>query len=319
MWLLDCSSVRHRFLPAQLLRGFVGQSKLYTTTTCITSPILVWLPTDFPSIPPIAMVEPTPQMEIQVSNSINADGYFCHPYLQNWTSHARPSLLEVVHIMRYTFGKTPPLLTRASNPIRNEVIVDPPLQSHQSQGAKTAAQLASSSHLFQVSKPPNLSLTSLPPTSGSLLDSDKPIGDISQLQYKLYLKLRQASDQFNLKNSKTRNQIEYDNQLLNRNANKTRFCMSQLTQIKAQCHSNIDILQRAIAELNFTNEALSALSNAGISCIQFDKNPLTKQLVNLIAEDNSFEDTYYHLGRALSSQVIDLRTYLRVIFHLSMH
>ncbi|KAI0233526.1 suppressor protein stp22 of temperature-sensitive alpha-factor receptor and arginine permease, partial [Massospora cicadina] len=275
-------------------------------------PVVVWLPSSFPSTPPIALVEPTPQMEIQVSSFINQDGYFCHPYLQGWYNHPTPSLVELLHIMRHIFGKTPPLLTRAS-PTCPAGEGGSLLPSEKNQGPKNSLQPASNSHPFQVAKPPASSNTALSPASQSLLDSDNPIGDISQLQYKLYLRLHQAFEHFNLRNDKLRLQLEYENQQLNRNANRVRVCMGQLHQIRGQCDANLAILRRASADLNHTIERLSQTPKVEIECLQLDKHPLIKQLTDLVARDNSFEDTYYHLGRALSLQIIDLRAYLRSV------
>ncbi|KAI9298666.1 hypothetical protein K502DRAFT_196352 [Neoconidiobolus thromboides FSU 785] len=143
------------------------------------------------------------------------------------------------------------------------------------------------------------------------MDLDNPIGDINQLQLKLYQKLSHRFEKFNLANNQLRNKIEIDNQKLNKNNYDINDSIRQLQMINIQSDDNIKILTNNINILEKNCDYLNQLPEITINNLSFDKNKLYKQLVQLIAEENAFEDTYHELSMALSSQRITSKVYFK--------
>ncbi|KAI9298667.1 hypothetical protein K502DRAFT_280167, partial [Neoconidiobolus thromboides FSU 785] len=47
-------------------------------------PIKIWLPKEYPKVAPVPMLNPTADMQIQISKHVNQEGYFLHSYLIEW-------------------------------------------------------------------------------------------------------------------------------------------------------------------------------------------------------------------------------------------
>jgi ESCRT-I complex subunit TSG101 len=49
-------------------------------------PVSIWLPHQYPHVPPIAFVTPTNQMVIKPNQHVDLAGKIYHPYLSYWAS-----------------------------------------------------------------------------------------------------------------------------------------------------------------------------------------------------------------------------------------
>ena len=71
-------------------------------------PIAIYLEKDFPNVPPICYVKPTPDMIIKQSKHVDGSGRIYLPYLSDWCNEIS-DLLGVIQVMICIFGESPPV------------------------------------------------------------------------------------------------------------------------------------------------------------------------------------------------------------------
>ena len=68
----------------QAMFSLHGTIPIQYRQTTYNIPVAVWLPMQYPHVPPFAYVRPTPEMVIKPSNHVDNSGRFYHPYLSYW-------------------------------------------------------------------------------------------------------------------------------------------------------------------------------------------------------------------------------------------
>ena len=56
-------------------------------------PLQIWLPYEYPTLPPRVMLVPTPDMGINAGRFVDAQGRVKHPYLEHWHNRTEVFLL----------------------------------------------------------------------------------------------------------------------------------------------------------------------------------------------------------------------------------
>ncbi|KAI6658119.1 hypothetical protein LOD99_15832 [Oopsacas minuta] len=74
-------------------------------------PITIWLPKQFPKVPPIPRVTPTAAMSIKPSKYVDNGGTVFLPYLHEW-SRGSSDLCDLVQTMSVVFSEEPPVFSK---------------------------------------------------------------------------------------------------------------------------------------------------------------------------------------------------------------
>jgi len=90
-------------------------------------PVDIYLPIQFPNLPPIVYVRPTPDMMVSSKHEcVESDGLVKSPYLSRW-AFASSSLIDMVKDLQRVFGEKPPLFSRG--PANVTVKTKPPVST----------------------------------------------------------------------------------------------------------------------------------------------------------------------------------------------
>ena len=97
-------------------------------------PVCVWVPQQYPTMPPIPYVQPTPDMDVVRGHQhVGADGMCYFPYCNQWTMHANVSGLLDVMVAAFSAhppvtAKPPPVAHTAPAPAPAPTYQPPPVQ-----------------------------------------------------------------------------------------------------------------------------------------------------------------------------------------------
>ncbi|KAF8682609.1 UEV protein [Rhizoctonia solani] len=170
---------------AQLLLCVHGLIPITFRQATYNIPIALWLPLEYPRLPPLVYVVPTSDMLVKSSKNVDPSGECAFEYLDNWRRKSEGcNLRALIEVMQDTFSREPPVYAKpkstapstpstairaaspASGPLPHRP--PPPLPSTSSQPATSHQQ------------PPNLSAQSSPGASGSGSPPPKPAKIFSQ-------------------------------------------------------------------------------------------------------------------------------------------
>ncbi|KAF8758645.1 folding of proteins upon ATP hydrolysis, partial [Rhizoctonia solani] len=155
---------------AQLLLCVHGLIPITFRQATYNIPIALWLPLEYPRLPPLVYVVPTSDMLVKSSKNVDPSGECAFEYLDNWRRKSEGcNLRALIEVMQDTFSREPPVYAKpkstapstpstairaaspASGPLPHRP--PPPLPSTSSQPATSHQQ------------PPNLSAQSSPGAS----------------------------------------------------------------------------------------------------------------------------------------------------------
>lgn len=77
-------------------------------------PVCFWLLQDYPNVPPMGFVQPTNDMQIKSSTSVDSNGKISLPYICEWNP-PDSSLLDLIQVCVLVFGQSPPVFSKAKN------------------------------------------------------------------------------------------------------------------------------------------------------------------------------------------------------------
>ncbi|KAF3933166.1 hypothetical protein ABW19_dt0208091 [Dactylella cylindrospora] len=82
-------------------------------------PLIIWVPYQYPSLPPTVLVIPGKNMGIRQTNHVDASGRCYHPYLAYWSQNPdKSSLLVLCSELKLVFSKEPPLYSKQQQPVQ---------------------------------------------------------------------------------------------------------------------------------------------------------------------------------------------------------
>lgn len=87
--------------------------------------------------------------------------------------------------------------------------------------------------------------------------------------------------------------------------------MARLEAVRDICRSTGDRLEQTVHATKQRISELHAREEPDIDGVLSATSLVGNQLIELVAEDNAIEDTLYHLGRALNSEILDLDRFLK--------
>ncbi|EWC46609.1 hypothetical protein DRE_04096 [Drechslerella stenobrocha 248] len=80
-------------------------------------PLNIWVPHQYPAVPPTVLVVPGKNMGIRPTNHVDTNGRSYHPYLAYWSQNPdKSSLIDLCGQLKDVFSKEPPLYSKQAPP-----------------------------------------------------------------------------------------------------------------------------------------------------------------------------------------------------------
>jgi ESCRT-I complex subunit TSG101 len=253
----------------------------------------------YPYHPPMCFVAPSENMIIKPRHRhVNSQGLCYLPYLSQWNAQVS-NLYELVNNLSAVFGQEPPVFQKTSSTPSSDY-------STQTQNINSPVYMMTSS-----TTPPPPMQTQSPITVQqpqiNMQTSKQQMKDnikrqlIAKIEYKLRPLVEETTK--NLK-------AEMDTQdELNVRAQKLDQLDLQMTNEEKQMDNDIETLRAKLTSFDLW------IQNHEKKDIDVDKaiepeDIYSKQILDLMAEENAIEDFFYYLDKALQYKTIDLETYL---------
>jgi len=339
---------KHNFGGYQLtLLGMTGVIPVTYRNVTYNIPIGIWVMLDYPITPPEFIVMPTENMKIVVGKHVTSDGKITHPYLDTFSSKPQNSMLEFISILREIFStETPVVEVKRHNrqqstgynmpqPVsmpmpkpsyiynntsnnNNSSSVYMPYNNYPYPQAATQPPTMSYSVSAASSSTNTLSVNSLPrPTTANSIN----MGSLSRPnKSNVLIEVREkVNKDIEILNKDLKEKIDVlldNNKKLLENEKKINNSMHEFEEEMLKIKNNITLFQNKNKEIT---EKIEQLKNK--EEINPDKilklTPLMNQLVEAVSDESTIEDMIYYLGKALTSEQIDLTYYLKHIRALS--
>jgi len=307
------------------LLGMTGVIPVTYRNVTYNIPIGVWVMFDYPLTPPEFVVMPTESMKIVVGKHVKSDGVIIHPYLDSYSSKPQNSMMEFISILRNIFSTETPVV-EVKQPIK------PPVTQNYNmpQPVSLTMPRPGGSYMYNnnnmpynypyppVSQPSyslghNASSSSAASSSNSLNRTNNTKTSV----------LNEVRDKINkdieVINKDLKSQIDLlldENKKLLENEKKIGSSMRLFEDEIMKIKSNIALFQDKNKEITNKIEQLKDKQEINPDDI-LKLTPLMNQLVEVIADESAIEDMIYYLGKALTSEQIDLNYYLKHIRALS--
>jgi len=312
------------------LLGMIGVIPVTYRNVTYNIPIGIWVMYDYPLTPPEFVVMPTENMKIVVGKHVKPDGVITHPYLDTYASRPQNRMIEFISILRKIFSTETPVVS-----------VKQPVKSSQTSNSFSMPQPVSMSmprpNTFMYNTPTTTTATtnnvsynySYPSTSqpsyslggsGSLANSSNSLNRSNNSKASVLNEVKdKIKKDIETINKDLKSQIDVlldENKKLLENEMKISNSMNLFEGEMLKIKSNITIFQGKNKEIAVKIEQLKNKKEINPDDI-LQLTPLMNQLVDTIAEESAIEDMIYYLGKALTSEQIDLSYYLKHIRALS--
>ncbi|CAI2168741.1 4442_t:CDS:2 [Funneliformis geosporum] len=337
----------------QVLLCLQGTIPITYRSTPYNIPVAFWIPTDYPMVPPIAFVVPTPSMLVRKSQYVDVSGRCSHHYLDNWkSSHSEESNLKTLcSLLQHIFAQSPPPpVNGGQNPLSSPVLQayssqsptppplpPPPYQASSNMGVNRPRSHSSNippvmlNSRYASQKPlPQQRGSSHPPISvesqlivPSILDTPAPPivtpppttqnPELVNLQSSVYDKVKQKCEEYVEKLSPEFHRIMSFGEHLNQSQELIKEERRQLVDKETKIKEKAEFLNGKITEIDKLIEQAKNMPEVSVDDILCG----TTIVYNQLAEDNAIEDATYYLGKALSSDRIDLNSYMKNIRSLA--
>ncbi|PKY38505.1 UEV-domain-containing protein [Rhizophagus irregularis] len=166
----------------------------------------------------------------------------------------------------------------------------------------------------QLSVPSILDTPPLPiitPSPAPLPTTQNP--ELVKLQSMVYDKVKHKCEEYVQKTSPELNRNMSIGEHLNQDQERIIEERKQLIEKDVRIREKTEILRGKIAEIDKLIEQAKNMPDVSVDDILCGTTIVYNQLFDLIAEDNAIEDATYYLGKALSSEKIDLNSYMKNI------
>jgi len=321
------------------LLGMTGVIPVTYRNVTYNIPIGVWVMYDYPISPPDFIVMPTENMKIVEGKHVTSEGKIVHPYLDSYNLKPQNSLIEFISILRKIFSTETPVV-EVKHSVKPMASQSYSMPQPVSMPMPRPNPSYNNSYMYNTNPPPPPSTNAympynnypyqpnvsrpLPPTTmaysmagpstihASLPRQDARIGLLNEAREKVKKDIEDL-------NKKLKDEIDVlldDNKNLLENEKKVTKTLHIYEEELLKIKSNITLFQGKNREVTEKIESLKSKQEINPDeILQF--TPLMKQLVEVVAEESAIEDMIYYLGKALTSEQIDLTYYLKHIRALS--
>lgn len=349
-------SIARATTPQTVLLYLAGTVPIFYNSVQYNIPVNIWIVENFPYSPPICHVTPTPDMVIKPKHKhVDSSGMCYLPYLSTWNPN-NCNLTQLISTMSSVFGEDPPVRSNKSQnqpppqPQQSQNVI-PPYMSPSNQPQPNPYNLqygnnSASQYPGQYPPNPNLSNTpyqspiptnypppsnyqqpqplpgqgpipQYPPKQGSNIAFEDPatVAKRNALRSVTEKTQHKLQEFFSSTTKQIDNQIvetgRLEDKLRNLNNEKLNIDLQQ-----GQVTSDIDQLTKSFDDINKWIEQ-NDMANLDIDSITEPKDPYSKQLLYLVAEDATMEDTLYYLEKNLMSGELSLEVFLKNVRSLS--
>ncbi|ORX84468.1 UEV-domain-containing protein [Anaeromyces robustus] len=331
------------------LLGMTGVIPVTYRNVTYNIPIGVWVMFDYPITPPEFIVMPTENMKIVVGKHVTSEGKITHPYLDTFSSKPQNSMLEFISILRKIFSTETPVVEVKHNrqPSTGYSMPQPvsmPMprpnnymynnNNNNNNNNRTSVYMPYNNYPYQstVTQPPSMSysVSSASSSNNSLSVNSLPrpsnansinMGSLSRPnKSNILIEVREkVNKDIDVLNKELKEKIDIlldDNKKLLENEKTINNSMHAFEEEMLKIKNNITLFQNKNREITEKIEQLKNQEEINPDII-LKLTPLMNQLVEVVADESVIEDMIYYLGKALTSEQIDLTFYLKHIRALS--
>jgi len=275
-----------------------GTVPIFYNGTQYNIPVNIWIIEAYPFSPPVCYVTPTPGMIIKSKHRhVDSSGMCYLPYLSNWNPNAC-NLVGLVGTMSKTFGQ------------------DPPVRSQPSSSSSTPSQPPPNYN--QQSNFSNSSIPNTYPTSSQQPFEDPAIVAKRNAVNNVTAKIQDRLHQFNVSTTKEVDDLIAQGADLEAKSASFASERSRLDEDKMRMDSDIEVLTKSFEDISKWLSDNNETNQIDIDAITEPRDPLSKQLLYLVAEEASVEDTLYYLERKMISGGLEVDTFLKGVRTLSV-
>jgi len=301
----------------QLARGASQTVVLYLAGTVPISysgtqyniPVNIWVIEQYPFSPPVCYVTPTPGMVIKPKHRhVDSSGMCYLPYLSNWNPNTC-NLVGLVGTMAKVFGQDPPVRSQSVQPF-NPTPTPPTFTQPPTPQPPTSSQ-------------PNYSPQSYPPNPTPNFPSNQSYEDPATVAKRnammnISSKIQDRLHQFNIATTREVDELILQTSEFEAKSAALATERSRFDEDKFRMEADIEAMTRSFEELSKWLEDNDTVSSViDIDVVTEPRDPLSKQLLYLVAEEASIEDTLYFLEKKMISGSLDVDTFLRSVRTLS--
>jgi len=308
-------------------------------------PVSIWLTEAYPFAPPVCYVTPTPDMIIKPKHRhVDSQGMCYLPYLSTWNPTGS-NLTNLITTMSKTFGLDPPVRSQAqSAQTAQPAQPQPQPQQAQPYGQQYAQPPPAYGQPYQSVTPPA-------PYGGQYAQQPPqpqpsqplpPFGNNSQTSSQQFKQqtpsqpfedpsvvakrnaVRSATEKTQIKMQEYfQNTTKEIDELMGKSGiaeDRGRALDMEKQQLQtqlSQMSGDIDTLTKSFDDITKWLEDNDASESIDIDAVTEPKDSLSKQLLYLVAEDATIEDTLYYLEKQLMNGELNLETFLKNVRSLS--
>jgi len=305
------------------LLGMTGVIPVTYRSVTYNIPIGVWIMYDYPLSPPEFVVMPTENMKIVVGKHVKSDGIITHPYLDGYSTKPQNSMLEFISILREIFSTQTPVV-EVKQPIKpsqsysmpQPVSMPMPRPNSFMYNNNTNNNMPYNYTPYQPINQPSYSINQTNSPASSTGSLNRPTNAKANILNEVREKVNSDIETIN-KDLKAQidNLLDENKKFLENEkkiANSIQLFEKEMLNIK----SNISLFQSKNKDITEKIEQLKNKQEINPDDI-LKLTPLMNQLVVAIAEESAIEDMIFYLGKALTSEQINLTYYLKHIRSLS--
>jgi len=278
-----------------------GTLPIWYNTNQYNIPINIWVVDAYPLAPPVIYVTPTPDMVIKPKHRhVDSTGMVYLPYLSTWNATSC-NILNLASVMSQIFGQDPPVRA-ISGPSSStpQIPTQPPPQPPSQPSSQPSSQ------------PQSYGQPSQPYENPAVVAQRNAMQQTTiKLQNKLheyYSATTKDIDDLMVKSSSLEEKgrsIEQMKSLMESEFGQSDSEVSDLTV-------RFDEVSKWLEQNEGTNSSIN------IDAITEPKDPLSKQLLSLVAEDATIEDTIYYLEKSLGRGDVSVEEFLKTLRGLSV-
>lgn len=290
-------------------------------------PINVWITEQYPRSGPLVYVTPTPEMIIKPKHKhCDSTGMCYFPYLSSWNPNTC-NLIGLIQVVCKVFGEDPPVRSKGAQTQNT----NPPGPGSFSSSNLPATSYSSSNlslppfpgHQHHNSSPatgssfPVSNANPIPATfQGNAFENPADVAKrnaVAAVTSKIQQRLIQVNATLNreIEELMTKNS-QMEQKIADMNNQKLDF-----EREKEKVDSEIEDLSAAFFEISLWIEKNDNQGSIDIDAVTEPRDPLSKQLLNLVALDATIEDTLYYLEKALGRGNISVEVFLKTIRNLA--
>ncbi len=253
-------------------------------------PVAVWVPLAYPAVPPVVYVTPTADMIVKPRHRhVDSAGMTYLPYLSAWSAKTC-NLRDLVATVIKVFCTDPPVRAKPKGP----AAPDPAAAADANGGVPSLVASASQP-------------TGMSASAGGVVQPGKSFEDPSAVIKRNAIQAVTEKLRRELKLVYEQLASEIDDLMSAGSGDPAARKQKELRKVRGE-------VEAAVAKNDELTRWLAANDSAGqvdIDAITEPRDPLSKQLLHLVATDAAMEDCLYYLEKALMSGTLDSAEFLK--------